>query len=303
MSTGFYNSFFPLIDYSQLLTAEFNLQKPYNILNHVVSKQTINIQLNNDFIKSICDEYTLNIFNGKIKIDPEDQFINQPDPNNDYDTIQFFGSYNKFKISPEFVSYYKKHNIQKSYITVYAIQKANVIPPIISHCNKNVDLNINLNLDIPKTIKYSYFKQPKYYILDNAQTGFQQNIYVLTTNMPYNYYKNALTITDQQCCYDINKKQFWFASSNIQHYQSLLTDIATNGLYNPIPLRINQYGQIISTEDTRTRTLIALQLKLPYIPVIIYMSTYNNIQNNAYLKVKDLRKEANQLFNPYLIFN
>lgn len=302
MKSGFFNQIYPLIDYTQLLKQTYILDQPYDITQFLVSKQTVDIQLSDQFIISICPPYLFDILNNDINIDIEDQFINQPDPDYDYDTIEFFGAYNKFLISPQFLAYYKKTGITKTYATVFGIQKAKQIPNILSNCNTNFVLNKNLNLQIPSSIVYSYFKQPSYYILDKAQTGFESDIYVLAINIPYDYYKKAITITDQQCCYDIKKQQFWFASSNIQHYQSLLTDIATNGLYNPIPLRLNDYGQIISCEDTRTRTLIALQLKLPYIPAIIYKTVHNNNQAENF-KIKDLRQEANQIFNPYFIFD
>lgn len=300
MSRGFYKTFSPLNSYPKLITKTYNLQIPGNILQYLCSKQTLEIQLSDQFIKSICTPYQLEVFNGNIKLDDDDLYDYELDPNNNYDTIQFFGSLNRFKISTSFIQYYKKRKLKKSYITVFAIQKATKIPAILSNCKRNINLHQELNVDIPKNITYSIFDDTEYNILDSAQTGLQVPVYTLAINIPYSYYSLAMPITDQQCCFDIINNKFWFASSNIEHYQSLLTDIATNGIYNPIGLRLGPNGQITSTEDTRTRTLIALHLKLPYIPAIVYMTNYNSQQpNNLQL---DFKKQANQLFNPYFMF-
>lgn len=300
MSVGFYKTFSPLNSYPKLISKTYNLQTPGNILQYLCSKQTIQIQLCDQFIQSICTPYQLDVFNGNIKLDDEDIYDDQLDPTNNYDAIQFFGSLNKFKISTSFIQYYKRHKLKKSYITIFAIQKALKIPSIINHCKKDIKLNRQLSINIPKNVTYSMFNDIEYNILDSAQTGLETSIYTLAINVPYNYYSLAMPITDQQCCFDVINKEYWFASSNTDHYQSLLTDIATNGIYKPIGLRLGPNGQIISTEDTRTRTLIALHLKLPYIPAIVYMTNYNSQQ--IIDQKLDFTKQANQLFNPYFMF-
>lgn len=296
MSIGLYQIFSPLNSYPELITKQYQLQTAGNILPHLTSKQTIQIQLSDEFIKSICNPIQLDIFNDKIQLDQD-----QIDSRISYDAIQYFGSSNKFKINTTFLWHYKKEKFKKYYITIYSIQKATIIPDIIKQCNKHPILNYNLNVNIPHKIKYSMFTETFYSILDPAQTGLSAPIYTLAINIPYKYYNKAMIIDEQQFCYDINNKDFWFTASNMKEYQELLTDIATNGIYKPVGLRINPDGQIISSQDARTRTLIALQLKLPYIPALVYLTSYNS-QDLKEIPYQDFKKQANQLFNPYFLF-
>lgn len=303
MNMGFYGTFSQIIDYSSLLTSSYILEQPHDISQYITSKQTINVQLTDSFIKSLCynNQRLSGIYDNTIQLDPQLQFTNQPDPDKDFDTIQYFGRYNQFVINQYFLLYYKKYNIKNTFVTAFGFQKSKEIPQILSGGKIDFILNKNIEFNIPSSINYTYFKQPTYMILQPAQTGYNQDIYILAVNIPYDYYIKALTVTDQQICYDVIKNKFWFSCGvDKQYYQKLLLDIATNGMYTPLSLKINQYGQIINTEDCRLRALIALQLKLPYIPAIIYMSYTLGTRSN--LEQKDLRDYANKLFNPYFIF-
>lgn len=81
-----------------------------------------------------------------------------------------------------------------------------------------------------------------------------------------------------------------------------LKDIAENGIQNPLVMKIDR-GTIISTKDCNGRLLHAMWLKLPWIPVILYVSErcFDELEDYQ-LRTGDW-KLAESFCKPYFKFN
>ena len=308
MQDGYYRVINDIITLPQMSIKQYMLQQSYNLSNLANSKQIIEINLSDELVLSFCNNIQKKYFYKDLSQYDQDFFdkifIEKMKNNESYqmfDLIEYFGTLNLFKISFEFLYLYKKYNLKTCKCTVYALEKSKNIPQILK-AGKIIKNIPQFNIIKNEKIKYSFFNNIDYFVLNPCQTGFQYNTYILACNIPYEYYIKAIHLSDAICCYDLDINNYWFANSSKNRFISLINDIKTNGIKEPIALKINGNGQFISSEDCNLRTLIAIYLKLPYIPAIIY-NTPQMTNQQKLIPPKNLIKQANALFNPYFFFN
>lgn len=294
------------LSFPQLIYKKFTLAKSLTFKHKIVSKQSVKINTLENFIYNICNDVQKDYFNKNINsFDKEffdkDFFKKENQYLSLHDGIQYFGSIKKFKVSFEFLYFYKKYKFSTFNCTVYAIQKCDNIPYVLKSAKtdfKIPDFPILQN----QKIKYSLFDKSTYSYLPKQKTNLQTDIAICNCNLPYSYYSRALYLSDQLCCYDIDNNDFWFGKYNsFKKFQQLCNDIKKNGIQSPLVFKINNYGQLISSEDCNVRAIIALYLRLPYIPA----SVYNCAETEKIFEkipVKDLKEQANQIFDPYFFF-
>jgi hypothetical protein len=103
-------------------------------------------------------------------------------------------------------------------------------------------------------------------------------ITILSTNIPYEIYK-IQPLPYGIYTQDIDTKEYSFGPYTQEEFEAKIIDIATNGIQNPLFMRLN--GGVLSSpeDDTMITILIAKMLKIPYIPVNIYFSNESSLSN------------------------
>lgn len=104
---------------------------------------------------------------------------------------------------------------------------------------------------------------------------FIDEITIISTNIPYDIYMNQ-PLPFNAYNYDIDKKEYFFGSYSYDEFMEILIDIRTNGITDPLFMRLD--GELLSTSDDKSMAIItaALILRLPYIPVNIIITTEDN---------------------------
>ena len=103
----------------------------------------------------------------------------------------------------------------------------------------------------------------------------------MCVNLPYKYYSEQY-IPENIYTYDIDSKKYSFAGMDEETFIKFFNDICENGIRKSVYVQVRN-GRIISASDEDYLIiLIASYLKLPTIPVVIYMM--NNNQRNQFLR-------------------
>jgi hypothetical protein len=277
---------------------DFEVTEFGDIRKHLCSKQTITIDAadKKDLIK-LLPEHLLLFYRRLKNTCKSDDYSNLADA---YGALEYFGSFNVASASRDYLKY-MKNNISDAVINVYGVERAASLPGLIKPKLKDMPYELpDYHCDVPKTIKYSMFESTQYNVIENKDIC-SNPIYVLNVNLPHEYY-SSVQLLDYIYCYDIINKDFWFTGSSRQETDDLLLDICKNGITNPLYLEIDN-GTIVSTRDSNTRILLALYLKLPYIPVSLYATSENIDYFETLIDKKNANKELiNSICDPYFVF-
>lgn len=178
----------------------------------------------------------------------------------------------------------------------------------IKHHSEAYNKLPQFDFKIPKVVKYTQFIR-KEYQCNVTVPCFWNRIHMLSTNIPYSYYAHQpLPVSTYN--WDINKEEFVFGGYSTNEFLEILSDICTNGIQRPMFMRMN--GEILSSVNDETTMIlfIAKLLKLPSIPVTIYLSN-DDISKNFmmdamihYANSASLYKSINfmnRVFDPYII--
>ena len=233
--------------------------------------------------------------------------------------FEYFSRFNLFVPSNCYKFYGNTLNINDLdndiIINVYNGAKLNTkIPEIDDKINREPSVR-DYSFNVPSTIVYTSFVDSKYN--DKIRIGsYMHKLPVLSLNLPYEYYSKQY-IPENIYTYDIDKDEFFFAGMNEEEFKVLFDDICTNGIRRNLFMQISN-GKIVSADNAAYLImLIATYLKLPSIPVSLYMLNNNNesgmlISNrtsdiiNKQVGIHGVDEEELDLINgltkPYFIF-
>lgn len=166
------------------------------------------------------------------------------------------------------------------------------------------------DFNIPKNIKYGRFVNHTY-MPDVMIPCFKDPVHIVSVNIPYNtYVYQPLPISTYN--WDIDNKVHIFGGYSIGEFMNLFEDICTNGIQKPLFMRLD--GKILSSIDNETNLIIfiAKLLKLPSIPVSIYLTNEDIginhlIKGMVYDKIGDITitniASINKDLFPYIIIS
>lgn len=309
----------------KLMTTEFYTTGIGNVDKYLKSRQNISITQkemdelveNKDFWFYESDqEYYKNMDSNDLQYD--DDFSNVT---NGYGISEYATVYERYLPYMAYLKYAKDHN--KDIITTvydaHSICGVSKRPEIIKnkiaeqlpiqHHSEAYNKLPQFSFRVPKIVKYTQFIR-KEYQSNVLVPCFQNSIHMLSTNIPYSYYAHQpLPLGTYN--WDINTEQFAFGGLKQNEFIQLFDDICTNGIRRPMFMRMD--GEVLSSvNDETTMTLfIAKILKLPSIPVTLYLSN-NDIGKNHMIDATvhysknsaSLYKSVNfmnRVFDPYII--
>ena len=293
----------------KLILKDFTVNPDFNIDDIIKPKQTIKISKEdfNEFFR-ISPRYirpalrTNQLDEYYNKYETLDEFLKEENIKLDdgYNMVEYHGSYNFIFIAGNFIYFYKKYNPDYVSINLYNIANKDIPelfkkysveePKEIPHLNYIKDLD-SLN------IKYSMCSESVYNIV-NCQDVIVPCLY---TNLPYEYYSQIEDL-DYLAYYDFQKDEFYFTGTSYDSLKELMKDIATNGIYNPLYLKINN-GNIVCTLESHDKLIVAKMLRLPYIPVCLYLVPLQTAPYELLFNKKNIDKELiNSICAPYFSF-
>ena len=288
---------------------DFTVDQNSNINDCIKLKQTIRIPKEEfEELKKILPRY----IRPALRADYLDEYYEQYDSAEDffkeenvkvddgYNMLEYHGSYNFIFAAGNFVYYLKKYNPDYISINLYNIKNKN-IPDIfkkyaVEEPESMPELGYIKDLD-SLNIKYSILTEPAYNIIRC------QNIDIpcLYVNLPYEFYSQIEDL-DYLAYYDFQKDGFYFTGTKYENLKDTMNDIAQNGIYNPLYLKITN-GNIVCTLESHDKLIISKMLKLPYIPVCLYLTP---IQTAPYEHLFNKKDKDNTLINsicaPYFSF-
>lgn len=163
---------------------------------------------------------------------------------------------------------------------------------------------------IPNNVKYGRFINQAY-MSDVMIPCFKDPVHIVSVNIPYDtYIYQPLPISTYN--WDIDNKVHVFGGYSIKEFINLFKDICINGIHKPLFMRFD--GRILSSIDNETNLIIfiAKLLKLPSIPVSIYLSNEDIginhlIKGMVYDKRGDIKitniASINKNLFPYIIIS
>ena len=200
-----------------------------------------------------------------------------------YDVSEYLSGYAMYMPKSRYFNYVCSHPDSVGVFNIYNGASANIPIDIIqSKISKDGREVIPGNYDFPKfsKIKYTEFTSTTYLPKNNINM-YPSPFPVMYVNLPFAYYSKQY-IPENIYTYDIDKKKYFFAGMDEETFNNYFTDICENGIRRLIFVQIRN-GRIVSASNEDYLTiLIASYLKLPTIPVVIYM--INNTRENKYLK-------------------
>ena len=209
----------------------------------------------------------------------------------DYDSTEFYGKYDVLSSSLEDASrlFFKKAD--KLLLSVYSAEKAKSLPSFI---DVKTEFDIpEYNVDIPDECVLAE--------TENSYNIVNGDIYCLTLNLPYEYYKD-IDLPDFTDCYDVRRNALWFTGGDLDEHIETIKSVAENGFTKHILLKIDG-GVVVSAKDYYWAILIAKELKLPTIPVCLYVTTEETSCFEQFVdrKIED-KSLINELCAPYFTF-
>lgn len=200
-----------------------------------------------------------------------------------YGLSEYIGVHEKYLPSMDYLQYIAMNNINDIFMTVYDahslinIEKRFEIlrDKIVGHTMLSNHLNGKKEIPkyeftVPNTVTYNKFVDKKYEpnVLISC---FQEPVHIISVNIPYSLYLYQ-PLPHNIYNWDINANEYRFGSLNEDEFNELLNNVCINGITKPLFMRMN--GEVLSAVDDESNLiiLIAKLLKLPYIPVNIYLS-------------------------------
>lgn len=215
-----------------------------------------------------------------------------------YDHCEYYGNYDECFISNQYVDFIRKYQPEYIYVNVYNIRNKN-LPDILKKYvleEPSKKLPFVYQNELGPQIKYSYFGTKVYNIIE-IDGNVIPYLYV---DLPYEYYKDIEAV-DLVAYYDINKEDFGFSGTESKGQIELVKDIAENGLYEPLMLKIKN-GTVLGTKECHSRFAAAKMLKLPTIPVCLFMANFTIDLLENRIKIKDDKSMINEICSPYFTF-
>lgn len=246
-----------------------------NIHRHLASRQLIH--LTSDEVNTVLDEcdvplpeFLFRYGNNETSYDPT-PYIGVTDW---YGTSDYLGSSNVFIPTLNYFGHVKT-NRAEFFMNVfngrYADIPINIIQGKISKIQFE-DLpseNFAFNVKTPANVVYTVFDETRY----NPKASINKYLFrfpVLSINIPYEYY-SIQNIPENIYTWDIDNNEYRFANKSTHEILAMFDDICENGIQTPLFMQISQ-GKIVSaSDDNYIALLIAQYLKLPSIPVTLYM--------------------------------
>lgn len=240
------------------------LYEHVSIEHHLNTKQII--RLTSDEVQYLKDNYdipdveTLHNF-------PEES-TSFSNINDGYGISEWFGDSGLYVPSPAYLKYIQgtHPNIM---INAYDLERINIpIPEIMSKLKKNVAVG-QLDLPTVSEVAWTQFEETRY-TESNRISKYMYPFPVISVNLPYEFYSVQM-IPENIYTYDVDSGKFAFAGYTEDEFMELFNQICTSGIRKHLFMQIEK-GKIVSADDeTYLRLLIADYLKLPTIPVTLYM--------------------------------
>lgn len=301
----------PLLSMDTIFVPEVDV----SISRHLRTKQTVKIHASE--LKEIVEKY------GRGNSNYHDNFTDVEPGNFDnledgYGISEYFGTSGTYIPSPEYVMYIK--DLNKDFLmNVYNGVKVNIpIPSVQNRIRKVSDQDLPKGFEFPevKSVNYTMFNGMKY------QQGIRIGKYmyrfpILSVNLPYEFYSQQ-EIPDHIYTIDFDRQEYNLAGRNPQEMTKLFNEICELGIRKHLFMQIEN-GKIVSTDDDGYAImLIATYLKLPTIPVTLYMlnndttgnllisnrpvDIINKFRGNSRVPTQDEIQMINDLCKPYYVF-
>jgi len=280
-----------------LITKQHTIEELADINSIIKSKQTISIQKHDleNLYKCLSDEVQLALrrkSNNKVKTltaECEDVV---------YDNFGYLGTFDVFSISPDYIEYIKTNTPEELKLNIYNIEGSKKFPEFLKKYLLYPDKIPQYEYAAPKNIKYTEFSKTKYKNYFNLD---KSPVSCLMTNLPYEYYKD-IQLLDFNACYDLNKQDFWFTGDSVCVHNIILDKMAAEGIREPLYLKIDG-GTVVSANDYHWLLLIAKQLKLPSIPVCLYVTGQEIDNFEKFMTRKKDKSLISKICAPYIIFD
>lgn len=163
---------------------------------------------------------------------------------------------------------------------------------------------------IPTKVRYGKFINNTHKS-DIMIPSFKDPVHITSVNIPYsNYVYQPLPISTYN--WDIDDNKHIFGGYSVEEFENLFEDICTNGIQEPLFMRLD--GKILSSIDDKTNLIIfiAKVLKLPSIPVNVYLTNedigINHLvkgmvyDKRGNIRIPDITSINKDLF-PYIIIS
>lgn len=208
-----------------------------------------------------------------------------------YDSTEYYGKYDVLSSSPEDASRLFYKNADRLMLSIYNAEKAKSLPAF---------LNVRTEFELP-AYDIAFPEKCIYTETEKSYNIIDGSIYCLTLNLPYEYYKD-IDLPDFTACYDLDNKEFWFTGGGLSEHIETINSVCKNGFLKHILLKIDG-GVVVSAKDYYWAILIAKELKLPTIPVCLYVTTEETSCFERFVdkNIKD-KTLINRLCAPYFSF-
>lgn len=250
----------------------------------IKSRQTVHLD-EEDFNKLLWSENVLFYESDKDEVENLDSIdlddsIDLSNLDDGITVSEYVGGYEKYLLHPYYIKYAKENN-QDILVSIYeaeALLNISRRPDVIRdkvdlHSVLSVDKQIVLKqypFNITKSLHYTSFGTTKY------ESGLlvpllQDPIHILSIDIPYNYYRYQ-PLHPGVYNWDMDKNTHMFGDMKPEEFETLFNDIVKNGIREPLFMRMD--GETLSAPDIKTNVIlfIAKLLKIPSIPVNVYLS-------------------------------
>lgn len=171
--------------------------------------------------------------------------------------------------------------------------------PLISYGKLCLDLNDPNIIDYyndGNLIKIKRFENIKYFFLQYEYKS--PLVPFLSINIPYEYY--SIQNIPSEIVKIYNDSEYDFIGKSKEEISSIFTNICKNGISDSLLFKIHNGLIVDGTYDSYLYLTIAKILKLPKIPVTLFMD-YSI--DDSEIPDENILKLSNKLFNPYFIFS
>lgn len=275
------------IQYIPLTKETIELNPVFDISELIKTKRTITISADkHDLMKA---HYKSNTRKQMKQVRPSInyQYI-YTDP---YGQAEYFTSLDCFRFSNEVAKQIKKHPEQSVTVNAYGLE---------NYLFDDGLFEKESLADVPKTLS---IKLPKKGIMttfsEKVMKTINSQLSIMTVNIPYEYYKTIYRV-DNLFYYDLDTNNFAATGTSKEDIISMIQNIAEEGIREPLCMQVNN-GRIVSTKDCYSRLLCALYLRLPYIPVVLYISLQqvDPLEELIPIPTEENKELLNELAAPY----
>ena len=197
---------------------------------------------------------------------------------NMYDIAEEFPSIGKWRVSEELMRTFKQHGHITCNRNIY--NECNILPPPFA-------------IDKINCLLYSVFEKRYYQKLKDGTL-------TISVNLPFAYY-NKIHVWDNFFCYDIAKHEYWTTGSEEKRLRKLVTDIALNGIQNPLMMKVEN-ATVVSTKECYGRLLSSMLLRIPTIPVILFITGEQVDELETLVPLIGNKQTMNDLCGPEILF-